>query len=55
MGEIGEGPSRNTYKGHMDKDKGGGFMGGRQGWVGWGAEVERKWRQLYLNNKKMET
>ena len=25
------------YEGHMDKAKGGGFEGGRQGWVGWGG------------------
>ena len=31
--QIGEGPARNMYKGHMDKAKGGGFKGGRQGWV----------------------
>ena len=36
MGEKGDngGASRNIYKGHMDKAKGGGFHGGRQGWVG---------------------
>ena len=34
---LGEGPSRNMYKGHMDKTKGGRFKGGRQGWVGQGA------------------
>ena len=27
--EIGEGPSRNMYKGHMDKSKGGRINGGR--------------------------
>ena len=38
----------------MDKAKGGEFKGGRQGWVGQGAVVGSKWRQLYLynNNKK---
>ena len=35
-GKIGEGPSRNMFKGHMDKAKGGRFEGGRQGWVGQG-------------------
>ena len=34
MGKIGEGPSRNMYKGHMDKAEGGKFEGGRLGWVG---------------------
>ena len=28
MGENREGPSRNMYKGHMDKAKGGRFVGG---------------------------
>ena len=28
--------SRSTYEGHMDKAKGDGFKGRRQGWVGWG-------------------
>ena len=32
MGKKGEGPSRNTYKGHMDKAKEGSFKGGR--WMG---------------------
>ena len=36
MGKIGEGPSRNMYKGHMNKAKRGRFEGGRQGWVGRG-------------------
>ena len=39
MGKIGEGPSRNMCKGHMDKAKGGRFMGGRWAWVGHGAKV----------------
>ena len=38
-GEIGEGPSRNMYKGHMDKAKEGRIKGGRRGWVGQGAMV----------------
>ena len=38
-GKEGEGSSRNMYKGHMEKAHGGGFKGGRQGWVGWGAVV----------------
>ena len=29
MGKIGEGLSRNIYKGHMDKDKEGRIEGGR--------------------------
>ena len=36
MGENKGSPSRNIYKGHMDKAKGGRFEGGRWGWVGWG-------------------
>ena len=39
MGEIGEGPSRNMYKGHIDKAKGDRFDGGKWGWVGQGAVV----------------
>ena len=34
MGKIGEGSSRNMYKGHMDKAKGGRIEGGRWGWLG---------------------
>ena len=52
MGEKWEGLSRNMYKGHMDKAKGGRIEGGRQGWVGWGWVVRGKWRQLQLNNNK---
>ena len=33
-GKIGEGPSRNMFKGHIDKAKGGRFKGGRWGLVG---------------------
>ena len=36
MGKIGEVPSRNMYKGPMDKAKGGRFEGGLWGWVQWG-------------------
>ena len=36
-GIIGKGPSRNMYKGHMEKAKRHKFEGGRQGWVGWGC------------------
>ena len=39
QGMIGEGPSRNIYKGHMDKAKGCRFEGGRWGWVGRVGEV----------------
>ena len=38
-GKIGEGPSRNIYKGHMDKAKGGAFEGGRWRWVEQGGVV----------------
>ena len=48
--ENGGGASRNMYEGHMDKAKGGGFDGGRWGWLGWGGMVRWKWRQMYLNN-----
>ena len=27
--------------------------GGRWGWLGWGIVVGVKWRQLYLNNNKI--
>ena len=33
---IGEGPSRNMYKGLMDKAKGGRLEDGRRGWLGLG-------------------
>ena len=36
---MGEGPSMNMYKGHMDKAKECGFKGGRRGWVGQGGMV----------------
>ena len=35
MGEKGVGLSRNMYKGHMDKAKGGRFKGGKWGWLWW--------------------
>ena len=38
-GTTGEEPSRNMYKGPMDKAKGGRFDGGRWGWVGQGGMV----------------
>ena len=51
MGGRGEGSSRNMYKGHVDKVKGGKIKGGGgkavMGWSGGG-----KWRQLYLNTNK---
>ena len=40
------------YKGQMGKTKTDRIEGGRQGWVGWGAMVGGKWRQLYSNNNK---
>ena len=51
-GNIEEGPSRNVYKGPMDKAKGGRFEHRRQGWVGQGHVVGGKLRQLYLDNSK---
>ena len=41
------------YKGHMDEAKGGRIEGGKWGCLRWGVVVGEKWRQLYLNNKKM--
>ena len=38
-GIIGEGPSRNMYKGHMDRAKGDRDEGGRQGRMGQGGVV----------------
>ena len=35
------------------KPKGDRIRGGRWGWVGRGRGVGGKWRQLYLNNKKI--
>ena len=52
MGKIGEGSSRNMYKGHIDKAKGRRIEGGRQGCVGQGRLVGGKWRPLYLDNNK---
>ena len=34
LGGIRDDPLRNMYKGHVDKDKGGRFEGGKWGWVG---------------------
>ena len=50
--EKGEGSSRNMYKGHMDKAKGGQDQGWKVGMGGVGEEWwgGGKWRQLYLNN-----
>ena len=46
MGKVGEGPSRNMYKGHMDKAKGvGSRVGSGDGWGG-GEWLEEKWRQF---------
>ena len=50
MGKIGEGPSRNMYKGPMDKAKAGRSQGGRQRWVGRGCMMGEQWRQLHLDN-----
>ena len=44
MEKIGEGPSRNMYKGPMDKAKEGRFEGGRQGGMG-------RWRGLVGKNQ----
>ena len=52
MGEKEEDLSRSMFKGHMDKAKGGSIKGGRWGLLGWEGVVDRKWRQLYLNNNK---
>ena len=49
---TGEGPSRDMYKGHMDKAKGGMFEGGRRGWGAGGDVAGRKWSQVYLNISK---
>ena len=46
---------RNYYKGHIDKNQGGGWKQGREvglAGVGWGV-VGRKCSQLYLNNNKV--
>ena len=52
MEKKGEVSSRNIYKVHMDKAKGGRFEDGRQGWLWLGRVVSRKCRQLYLNSNK---
>ena len=48
----GEGPSRNMYKGPMDKAKRGSDWWWEVGVGGAGKVVVGKWRQLYLNNNK---
>ena len=48
-----KGVYRNNYKGHMDKNKGGGNRGGRWGWLRWWGGVGEKSRKLYLNNNKI--
>ena len=52
MGEKGEGFSGISIKDTRTKPRRDGMRGGRWGWLGWGAVVEGKWRQLYLNNNK---
>ena len=49
-GKEGEGSSRNNYKGHTDKTKGGWNQGREVGMAGVGGQWAAKWRQLYLNN-----
>ena len=50
---MGRGIYRSYYKGHMDKIKGdGGVGGGRWVWLQWGGLMGRKGIQLYLNNNK---
>ena len=50
MGGNREGSSKNMYKGHMDKAKGGRIEGGRWWWMGHASVVGWKWRQLCFNN-----
>ena len=45
-------PSRNMYKGHMDKAKVGRFEGGRQGWVGQGWCGGVKMETILLEQQK---
>ena len=40
MGKIGEGPSRDMYKGHMDKAKGGRLVQGWEAGMG-GVKMEK--------------
>ena len=44
---------RNMYKGPWTKPKEDKMEGGRWGWEGWGRVFGGKWRQLYLNNNKI--
>ena len=53
MGGNGRRVFRNMYKGHRDKTKGVGISGGRWWRLGGGGGVGRKWKQLYLNNNKI--
>ena len=45
------GASRNMYKGHMDKVKGGGFKGGRCEWVGQEGHSEVKMETIVLEQQ----
>ena len=44
---------RNIYKGHMDKTKSGQDRGWEVGMAGVGRVVGGEWRQLYLNDNKI--
>ena len=52
MGKIGEGPSRNMYKGHMEKATGGRFEGGVGGCSGVKMETTVLEQQLKIYIKK---
>ena len=45
----GKGLSGMCIKDTETKPRGDRIEGGKWGWLGWGAVVEGKWRQLYLN------
>ena len=52
MGGKGGNVFRDTYKGHMDKTKGGQDRGWEEQMARVGVVVGRKWRQPHLNNSK---
>ena len=54
MGKKGKGHQGTCMKDPWTKPKGGRIEGRRWGWVGQGDVVVEKWRQVYLNNKKIK-
>ena len=49
--KIGEGWSRNTYKGHVDKAKGGRIEGWKWGWMGSGVVLRGEMETTVLEQQ----